>query len=150
MSIDLLAYARENRYRVRNLHDGHPAPPAKRPPRGKRGQDAFGADDDRLDAIVGQFGYIVVEGAGLGWYSGEFKARPPHGRMTAIRAAGGSVDQLGDFESAGTAPMSALLSLTRVIGVYRLLSEEAREERRERGQKQFERRGMRQMARARQ
>ncbi len=148
MSFDLREYARRHRYRVRNLHDGHPVPPAKRPPRGNRGQDAFGADDDRFDAIVGQFGYIVVEGDGLGWYLGEFKARPPHGRMDAIRAAGGKVDQLGGFEAAGTAPMSALETTARAIGAYRVLSDEAREERRERGKKQFEKRGISQMSRA--
>ncbi len=55
MSLDLREYARRHRYRVRNLHDGHPAPPARAPKRGQRGQQAFVGE--RMDAIIGCFGY---------------------------------------------------------------------------------------------
>ena len=137
----IIDLARRHRWRTRNLHDGHPVPPAKRPPRGKRGADAFGGSEDRFDAIVGRYGYIVLEGAGLGWFL-VAATRPPHGKIDTIRRAGGKVDQLGDREAAGTAPMSALVALARAIGVYRVVSDEVRLAASERGRLAFERRGM--------
>lgn len=147
MSFDLREYARRHRYRVRNLHDGHPVPPAKRPPRGQRGADAFGADDDRMDAIVGRFGYIVIESDGLGWFL-VANSRPPHGKIATIREAGGQVNQLGDREAGGTAPTSAMKTLTKLIGVYRVVSDEVRLAASERGKKAFKKRGMPQMSSA--
>ncbi len=143
----VLDLAKRHRWRTRNLHDGHPVPPAKRPPRGNRGQDAFGADDDRMDAIVGQFGYIVLEGDGLGWFL-VAATRPPHGKIAKIREAGGKVNQLGDREAGGTAPTSAMKTLTKLIGVYRVVSDEVRLAASERGKKAFEKCGMPQMSRA--
>lgn len=66
---DLLAYARQHRLRVRNVHDGAPVPPMRRPRAGRRRARLIGADD-RLDAIIGRFGYVDYGGRGSDWIGG--------------------------------------------------------------------------------
>ncbi|UCE61393.1 MAG: hypothetical protein JSU63_06520, partial [Phycisphaerales bacterium] len=61
---DLLAYAREHRYRVRNLHDGKPVPPAM-PKKSSRDKVGYVGDLDRWDAIVGHRGYVAMDGGQL-------------------------------------------------------------------------------------
>ena len=121
MSFDLREYARRHRYRVRNLHDGHPVPPGRAPKHGQRGQQAF--IGERMDAIIGRFGYVTVEDDCLGWYVGEISK--PTARIKIVRGAGGIVTQLGDREAAGHAPLAALEKLLSAIGAYRVTSNES-------------------------
>ena len=83
-SFNLIDYAKQHRYRLRNLHDGHPCPPARAPRVGERGREvAFRADDDREMAIVGSRGYVTAEGDGLGFML-TFKSG--HGKTKVMRA----------------------------------------------------------------
>ena len=61
---DLIEYADQHRYRVRNLHDGRDLH-LLRVPVGQRGQsDGYTSDSDRMDAIICQHGYVSDEGDG--------------------------------------------------------------------------------------
>jgi len=57
---DLMAYAKKNRLRTRNLHDGYPVPPVRL--KEKVGTQAGYWGDDRYDVIVGKNGYIARDG----------------------------------------------------------------------------------------
>lgn len=140
--VDLLAYARQHRLRTRNLHDGHPVPPGRGPKQGERGSQAF--REERMNAIVGRFGYVTSEGNRLGWYVGEL--RQPGKRIRIIQAAGGIVTQLGDREAAGHAPFAALEKLVSAIGAYRTVSDETRTARASMASERFKRFGMPQRA----
>ncbi len=59
--IHLVEYARQHRYRLRNLHDGEPVPPAPKQKSDDNGVGHVGASD-RWDAIVGYDGYVADEG----------------------------------------------------------------------------------------
>jgi hypothetical protein len=59
MSFDLLAYADEHRCRVRNLHDGDPVPPTRRPR--KRRRMVYRAADDRDEVIICRDGYVAPD-----------------------------------------------------------------------------------------
>ena len=48
---DLTDYARQHRLRTRNLHDGHPVPPARLMPKQRIGErTGYIGESDRLDA----------------------------------------------------------------------------------------------------
>ncbi|UCE61970.1 MAG: hypothetical protein JSU63_09620, partial [Phycisphaerales bacterium] len=49
---DLIAYAKKHRYRIRNLHDGGPVPPAM-PQKSSKDKLGYVGESDRWDAIVG-------------------------------------------------------------------------------------------------
>ena len=70
MAFEVVEFARERRYRVRNLHDGHPVPPARPPKHGDQGNfSGYRADGERDDAIVCRRGYVTDEGDGrIGWF----------------------------------------------------------------------------------
>ncbi len=62
---DPLSFAREHRYRLRNLHDGRPIPPARRmkaKDEGPATQSGYVGREDRHDAIVGYELYLSNEG----------------------------------------------------------------------------------------
>jgi hypothetical protein len=61
---DPLDYARQHRYRVRNLHDGGPVLPARR--KSKPARTGYAGVEDRADAIVAHRGYLTAEDRGLG------------------------------------------------------------------------------------
>ena len=77
-----------------------------------------------MDAIVGRFGYVTIEGDRLGWYVGEL--RQPGKRIEIVRTAGGVVTQFGDREAAGHARLAALEKLLSAIGAYRTVSDQVR------------------------
>ncbi len=137
MSLDLREYARRHRYRVRNLHDGHPVPPARAPKQGRRGPQAF--REERMDAIVGSFGYVTIESDRLGWYIGEIQK--PAKRIKIVREAGGIVTQRGDRDAAGHAPLAALEKLLSAIGAYRTVSDQVRKARANAASERFKRLG---------
>ena len=58
---DLVAYARKHRYRLRNLHDGGPVPPAL-PKKSDTHRLGYVGAVDRWDAIVGHNGYVAMDG----------------------------------------------------------------------------------------
>lgn len=137
MSFDLREYARCRRNRVRNLHDGHPVPPARAPKQGRRGPQAFLGEG--MDAIVGRSGYVTIEGDRLGWYIGEIQK--PAKRVKIVRDAGGIVTQRGDRDAAGHAPLTALEQLLSAIGAYRTVSDQVREARANAAAERFKRLG---------
>ena len=120
-SLNLIDYAKQHRYRLRNLHDGHPCPPARAPRVGERGREvAFRADDDREMAIVGSRGYVTAEDHGLGFMLA-FKSK--QGKTLAMqRLAGTAVEirQERDEELAGWAPVGCLDVLLTEIRVSKL------------------------------
>ncbi len=117
---DLTAYAQEHRYRVRNLHDGHPVPPARR----RKGHDAstgYVGTDDRWDAIAGYDGYVTDEGAGqLGVCLFYRSARGVGRAEQRIRAMGGTVTQVGDTEIAGNIPVERIENALKLIRVSKI------------------------------
>lgn len=137
MSFDLREYARRHRYRVRNLHDGHSVPPSRGPKQGRRGPQAFLGE--RMDAIVGRFGYVTIDGDRLGWYIGEIGK--PAFRIKIVRDAGGIVAQVGDRDAAGHAPLAALEKLLSAIGTYHTVSDQVRKARANAASERFKRLG---------
>jgi len=117
---DLVEYAHRHRYRLRNLNDGGPCPPAiwKRPkswPRCPKG--------DEFWAIVGHDGYLADEGetGRLGIALFYESAKGVNRAKRKIQAMGGHVPQEGDTELAGSVPLEALdeaLKLIRVSKVH--------------------------------
>ncbi len=77
-----------------------------------------------MDAIVGRFGYVTVEGDRLGWYTGETQKTAR--RVKIVRDAGGIATQRGDRDAAGHAPLAALENLLSAIGAYRTVSDQVR------------------------
>ncbi len=121
MSFDLLAYAKEHRYRVRNLHDGYPLLPLK--PKGDHKSVGYVGHVDRHDAIIGEYGYVDADGnpgGMLGWYLVFETARGLAPRIAKIEAAGGKVTQEGDFEAAGFIPVAGIEVALKAIKVYRI------------------------------
>ena len=95
MSFDLMAFAKQRRYRVRNLHDGHAVPPARPPKHGKRGpvQGYLGADD-RMDAILGKRGYVAMDGERLSVFA-SYRSRRAKDRRDGEADRGGCRDRPG-------------------------------------------------------
>lgn len=119
MTTDLVSYASQHRYRLRNLHDGLPCPPARqRRPKGRRA--AFAGREDRDLAVVCQLGYICAEGDGIGWVLLCPSKRGLGHRLTRLRRLPGvAVRQEADTEAAGTATIAALPGVLRVLRPYR-------------------------------
>jgi len=121
-AFDLVAYARKHRYRLRNLHDGGPVPPAIwKPPKGYR--PAYVGDDDRMDAIVGRNGYLADEGEpGRLCICLFFKSgRGVNKGRDKIQTMGGTVTQEGDTEIAGTVPVESIEEALKLIKVSKLM-----------------------------
>ncbi len=119
MPSDLKTYARQHRYRVRNLHDGRPVPPVR--PKRKADQPvAFIGPTERDDAIMCKRGYAHIEGDLIGWVLLARSARALGYRLGPMRRIMGVVvDQEGDAEAAGTAPVEALDAVLGVLEPYR-------------------------------
>ena len=123
--LDLVAYAREHRYRLRNLHDGYPVPPARRiKPKGETpaAQAGYIGEEDRMDAIVGFLGYVADEGEPgmLGIYLHHKNGIGVNRSSARIKAMGGRVDQVGDTEIAGSVPAEAIEEALKLIKVSKL------------------------------
>jgi hypothetical protein len=120
MSLDLLAYAAQKRYRVRNLHDGRPLHPL-RVPVTKRGRSAgYVGDEDRMDAIICRRGYVCSDGDGqVGWYLFARCAKGINRWLPQLVATGGTARQLGDCEVSGVAPAEQIDQILAVLRPYR-------------------------------
>jgi hypothetical protein len=117
VSFDLLTYAAEHRYRVRNLHDGRRVPPTRPPARGRRGRPSgyLGAAD-RLDVLACRHGYVCDNGNGrLGWYLVAPTTRSMRAKLGKLVRLGVNVQQEGDREAAGDAPVGQLAKVLQVL-----------------------------------
>ena len=117
-AFDLLAYAHSHRYRLRNLHDGAPGPPARR--KTKSTKTGYVGADDRSDAIVGHRGYVTAEDGGLGIFLFFKSGRGVACAKTEIAAHGGRVTQEGDHELAAWLPIEKLDAALKLIRVSKL------------------------------
>ncbi len=115
---DLLSYARERRYRLRNLHDGSPVPPARK--KNKSTTTGYVGVDDRSDAIVGQRGYLTAEDGGLGICLFYKSGRGVATAKVEIKALDGQVTQEGDCELAAWLPIEKLDAALKLIRVSKL------------------------------
>jgi len=119
---DLIEYARRHRLRTRNLHDGHPVPPARLMPKQRIGErTGYIGESDRLDAIVGYCGALTDEHEqGLGVYL-QYKTSKGVGiGIRKILEVGGTIHQVGDFEVTGYIPWDCIEDALRIIRVSRL------------------------------
>ena len=116
MTFDLVAYAREHRLRLRNLHDGGPVPPVKRTERTRT--VAYRGAEDRGDAILCKFGYVDFGGFGadrIGFCLLCSSARSMSKRLQMLAETGATVVQEGDSEVAGYAPLAEIESVLAVL-----------------------------------
>ena len=117
-AFNLMEWADNNNYQVRNLHDGYPVPPMKV---GKRdGRPGYAAPEDRMDVIIGQKGYVCYEVPGrIGWY---FCGADGKERLEAerkLRKLSATTVWRGDYEAGGDAPLSTIRAILRYIKAYR-------------------------------
>ncbi|MEE9597953.1 MAG: hypothetical protein V3V96_14365 [Acidiferrobacterales bacterium] len=118
---DLIEYAKRHRYRLRNLNDGEPVPPARRK-KAHGGIPAYRGEDDRDNAIVGHAGYVADDGE-PGLLSIFLSYKTPNGLnriIPRVKALGGRIKQLGDTELTATFPTERLLSALQIIKVCKL------------------------------
>lgn len=124
-SFNLVAFAKKHRYRLRNLHDGGPIPPAiYRRPKGAppAGQVGYIGEDDRQDAIVGHQGSITDEGeTGMLSICLHYRSTKGVNRARArIQEIGGIIRQEGDDEIAGSIPIEKIEEALQLIKVSKL------------------------------
>lgn len=120
MSFDLRAYAAEHGYRIRNLHDGEPVPPTRRP--ADHEAPAYKGAADRADAIIGKDCYVDFGGFGedrIGFCVLCRSRRALNIRLTRLRAAGATIVQEGDTEAAGYAPLARIDDVLAALRPYR-------------------------------
>ncbi len=115
---DLIEYARKHRYRVRNIHDGGPVPPAQR--KTKSTKPGYVGTEDRADAIVGQRGFVTIENTGLEIFLFFKSGRGVALAKTEIKAIDGQVTQEGDCELAAWLPIEKLDAALKLIRVSKL------------------------------
>ena len=118
MSFDLRAYARRHRYRLRNLHDGAPVPPARSS--GKPSRPVYTGEHDRWDAIVGKCGYVAMDGDRLSVFAQFGSVRAKTAGMRKLVDAGMTITQEGDTEVGGLAAVACIEPVLAVIRVSRL------------------------------
>jgi len=116
-TFDLREYAQRHRLRLRNLHDGGPVPPAKKV---SKGRQVFTGDDDRWDAIVGRRGYVAMDGDRLSVYAHYPSVRAKTCGMRTLVEAGVVVQQDGDTEIGGWAPVERIEDVLAAIRVIRI------------------------------
>ena len=119
---DLMECARKHRYRLRNLHDGHPVPPARLMPKQRIGERmGYIGESDRLDAIVGYCGALTDEGRqGLGVYLHYKTSKGVRIGIKKILEVGGTIHQVGDFEVTGYIPWDRIKDALKLIRVSKL------------------------------
>ena len=119
VAFDLVSYAKCHRYRIRNLHDGNPVPPAihKGPIDKTRG---FWGENDRWDAIVGHKGYVAMDGADLTVCVFYKSAMGVNRSLARLQAIGASVDQVGDAEVDATVSPSRIEDVLKLIKVSKV------------------------------
>ena len=101
---DLVAYARKHRYRLRNLHDGGPVPPAL-PQKSDTRRLGYTGASDRCDAIVGHNGYVTMDGDHLSVFVEYKSAKGVNRAEVRLKAIGGRIDRVGDTELGATLPL---------------------------------------------
>ncbi len=116
MMPDLVSYAREHRLRTRNLHDGAPVPPMRRP----RGSSpvAYRSVDDRDDAIIGRYGYISQGLTRLEVYMAFGSHKGVRVYRERLQAAGATIMQEGDTELGAWAPFERIDEMVKLIAPY--------------------------------
>ncbi len=120
MSLDLIAYARQHQYRVRNLHDGRPLHPLRVPVTARGRSLGHIRNEDRMDAIICRRGYVCSDGDGqIGWYVFARCAKGVKRWLPKLVAAGATDGQLGDCEAAGFAPAERIDEILGVLQPYR-------------------------------
>jgi len=120
MSFDLLAHARQHRYRVRNLHDGRPLHPLRVPVAGRGRALGYVGGEDRMDAIICRRGYVCSDGDGqVGWYLFARCAKGINRWLPKLIATGATARQLGDGEVSGVAPAEQIGRILAVLRPYR-------------------------------
>jgi hypothetical protein len=120
VSFDLLAYAAEHRFRMRNLHDGDPVPPLRRPD--GHGPSIYRGEEDRQDAIICRDGYVDYGGWGpdrIGFCVLCRSRRALTARLRLLEQAGATVTQEGDTEAAGFAPLDRIGDVVEALRPYR-------------------------------
>ena len=120
--LDLVAYARKHRYRVRNLHDGGPVPPARwRHPKGHKPATAGHiGEDDRWDAIVGQHGYVAMDGNKLSVCLFYKSAKGVNRVLVRLKAMDARIAQVGDTELGATVPAQRMEEVLKLIRVSKV------------------------------
>ncbi len=116
---DLTGYAKKHRYRLRNLHDGGPVPPAK-PVRGSGRPTAYVGAEDRMDAIVGYRGYVATDGNELSVCLFYGSAKGVNRAVSRLEAIGGRIDQLGDTEVGAIVPAQQIDEVLKLIRVSKV------------------------------
>lgn len=116
---NLVAYAREHRYRLRNLHDGGPVPLAMPAAKGKDKPGYRGAVD-RLDAMVGHNGYVTMDGDLLSVIVFHKSARGVNRALAKLEATGARIDQVGDTEIGATVDPSRIDEVLKLIRVSKV------------------------------
>lgn len=120
MSFDIREYARKHRYRVRNLHDGRPLLPLRVPVNGRGRAAGYKARKDRMDAIICARGYVSCDADDkLAWYLLAKSAKGVNRWLPKLTRLGAVVQQAGDHEVAGVAPIDEIESVLSVLKPYR-------------------------------
>jgi len=109
--------ADKHRVRTRNLHDGGPVPPARLKLKDRpKGQGHLG--DDRMDAIIGRRGYILVESDGqLFVYLDQHTGLSVSKKI--LHQIGGTILQEGDREVTASVPPDRIEDVLKLIRVWR-------------------------------
>jgi hypothetical protein len=80
----------------------------------------YWAKEDRLDAIIGKYGSVTDDGNGrIGWFLALETRRAMTAKLKKLVALGATVDQEGDLEAGGQAPVELVDRVVKIIGVYR-------------------------------
>ncbi len=118
-TFELAAYAKKYRYRLRNLHDGGPVPPAK-PARGAGGPTGYIGATERMDAIVGSKGYVTMDGNELSVCLFHKNALGINRAVPRLEAIGARIDQIGDTELGATFSVEHIDEVLQLIKASRL------------------------------
>jgi hypothetical protein len=117
---DLTSHAEKRRYRLRNLHDGRLLHPLRVPVSARGRSEGHVGKDDRMDAIIGQHGYVTDEGGGrIGWYVFSKTNFGVNSWLPRLGAAGAEIKQVGDGEAAGHAPAEAIGAILGIVRPFR-------------------------------
>lgn len=117
---DLIGYARAHGYRLRNVHDGAPVPPTRRPPDAR--SPTYRGAADRDNAIICRDGYVDYGG----WVPDRIgfcvlcrSRRALGARLRLLERAGATLTQEGNCEAAGFAPLARIADVLAALRPYR-------------------------------
>ena len=114
-------------YRVRNINDGFTCPPLRRA-KARRLSKGFRRDsEDAHLVVIGRVGYLDDAGDGdVGWCLLCGSSRQKTTRLRRLEELGAVIQQEGDTEACGTAPIGRLDDLCEVIAPYKVRPESRR------------------------